>query len=61
MIIAGIRPPDPAEVARHLRELMAQAGDVGEPRAGDHPPERARTHDTRSAEDPPPQEDDAAN
>ena len=25
MIIAGVRPPDPAEVARQLRERMAQA------------------------------------
>ena len=61
MIIAGIRPPDPAEVARQLRELMARAGEVGEPRSGDHPWDRTRTHGTQSAEDPPPQEDDAAN
>ena len=37
MIIAGTWPPDPHEVARQLRELMAQAGTVGEPRSGEEP------------------------
>ena len=42
MIIAGVRSPDPGEVARQLRARMAQAEEVGEPRSGDNPTGRSR-------------------
>ena len=62
MIIAGIRPPDPAELARQqLRARMAPAEQVGEPRSGDDPTGRSRPDDTETAEDPHVTQDVTAN
>ncbi len=61
MIIAGIRPPDPAEVARQLRARMAQAEEVGEPRSGDNPTGRSQPDGEGSTEDPKVKDDGAAN
>ncbi len=59
MIIAGIRPPDAAEVARRLRERMAMADEVGEPRSGHHPTSGATGQE--STDDPCVRDRDATN
>ena len=61
MIIAGVRSPDPGEVARQLRARMAQAEEVGEPRSGDNPTGRSQPDGERSTEDPKVNGDGAAN
>ena len=61
MIIAGVRSPDPGEVARQLRARMAQAEQVGEPRSGDNPTGRGRPDGDTSTEDPKVTDDGAAN
>jgi hypothetical protein len=60
MIIAGTWPPDPHEVARQLRERMARAGVVGEPRSGEDPMGTRPTVE-ESAADPRVQEHESAN
>ena len=61
MIIAGVRSPDPGEVARQLRARMAQAEEVGEPRSGDNPTGRSQPDGETSTEDPKVEDDGAAN
>jgi len=61
MIIAGVRAPDPGEVARQLRARMARAEQVGEPRSGDNPTGRSQPDGETSTEDPQVEDDGAAN
>ena len=61
MIIAGVRSPDPGEVARQLRARMAHSEQVGEPRSGDNPTGRSQPDGERSTEDPKVKDDGAAN
>ena len=61
MIIAGVRSPDPGEVARQAAARMAQAEEVGEPRSGDNPTGRSQPDGEGSTEDPKVKDDGAAN
>jgi len=61
MIIAGVRPPDPADFARELRTRVARTGVVGEPRSGEVSTAERQPDDTEPTPDPPAQDEETAN